>query len=47
MYSIGSEFKKAVGMIGIVKVIVVEVVSRSTSIGVNGGIVGGDTRKEA
>ena len=47
MYSVGLEFKKAVGMNGIVKLIVVEVVSFITSSGVNGGIVGGDTRKEA
>ena len=47
MYSVGSEFKKAVEMNGIIKLIVVEVVSFNTSPEVNGGIVGGDTRKEA
>ena len=45
MYSIGSEFKKAVEMKGIVKVIVVEVVTCITCSEVNGGKVGRGTRK--
>ena len=47
MYTVGSEFKKDVGMNGIIKLIVVEVVSFNTSPEVNGRVVGGDTRKEA
>ena len=44
MYSIGSEFKNSVEMKGIVKVIVVDVVSGVGVNGVaNGGLVGGDT----
>ena len=47
MYSVGSEFKKEVEMKGIVKVIVVGVVTCITSPGANGGTVGGSSRKES